>query len=106
MCRDWWLVLTGRAGAVAPSDRRQSRLYGRRISTLAFPDDKDLPAERAQRCFLALISGDVGSKLLRPKRHARFRRIRVLAPLVAVPEAAVDKHSQAMFRKHQVRATG
>lgn len=70
---------------------------------VAFPDAEHAPALRTQFGFVAGVASRVALNLRPPEVDVGFGEPIVLATLMAVPEAAVDKDDGLVFRQHYVR---
>ena len=72
----------------------------------ALPDYDDVPTEGAEGGGGASVAGAVGVDFRAPEVGVCFGEAVVLAVVVAVPEAAVDKDYRAQAAEHYVGAAG
>lgn len=72
----------------------------------AFPDGDDMPAAIADFVFMTKIAGAVSFDLRLPPFGPALGNSEVRTVFMPVPEAAVNEDHRAVFRQHQIRATG
>ena len=70
---------------------------------MSFPNDDCVPAEVAQLYAFFYVALFVAFDFLFPERGVALGDDKVVAPLVPVPEAAVDEDGGAVFAQHNVR---
>lgn len=80
-------------------------LHEPRSLSFALPDHQDSPPGLAQAAGGFLIPGDVGCKLGFPERNVGFRQVREFAGAMAMPEAAMHEHRNAVAFQHDVWST-
>jgi hypothetical protein len=76
------------------------------VGGLAFPDDDNAPAQSLKALGINCISCHIPQEFFPPEGRPRFWHGGVLAPFVAVPEAAVDKDHGVPSWQDDVRLTG
>jgi hypothetical protein len=94
---------------VAPSatvtDAPDQRRAERRFHDQAFPRNEHAPSEFRQRGSIPRVALHRASNFRAPKLLAGFRPNRICAT-VMVPEAPMNEHNGAMFRKYDVGPAG
>lgn len=74
-----------------------------RMLQRALPDDSHTPAKRPELLHVPFVSIDIAEKLLLPEVCVGPRSGGIAAPIMPMPEAAVDEHHSPVFREHKVR---
>lgn len=69
------------------------RLFGG--AQLAFPDDKDSPAETLEGASNLGVALDVPFELGLPERHVALRHVGDLAPMMPMPETTMHEDNRA-----------
>lgn len=72
----------------------------------AFPEDQHPPATADQLALLAPVSRGIAIQLVAPERLARGGGGGIKAAFVAVPETAMHKNDEPIFRQHEIRLAG
>lgn len=94
------------AALVLPDPRGELAANGVRVAAdSTFPYDRHAPAgiDKGRNCYVVAFL--VASQLLVPEIGAGFGKAEVGAVSVAMPEAAMHKHSRFPFRQNQVGPT-
>ena len=73
------------------------------VPGLAFPDNYYFPAELLQTAHVSAVAFDIPAELLLPEGLIAFRRARLFAAFVTVPETSPDFNDGFIFRQHNIR---